>query len=187
MYPEACSDFLIATIVYEQGLRTVFEPNAVCTEETNRLADKEMRMRVRVISQTFTDLWRNRRMLNPLTSGFYAVELISHKMLRYAVPVFLVLLLGASAMLAFQSFFFTVVFLLQIVFYGVALAAWLLEKIGVKTGLLAIPLYFVLANLASLVGFYKFLRGERYARWEPIRDRQEPPAVAGGYKAGSEY
>jgi hypothetical protein len=32
------------------------------------------------------------------------------------------------------------------------------------------PLYFVLANLASLIGFYKFLRGERYARWEPIRE-----------------
>jgi hypothetical protein len=35
---------------------------------------------------------------------------------------------------------------------------------------LAIPQYFVLTNAASLVGFYKFLRGERYARWEPIRE-----------------
>ena len=87
MYPEACSDFLIATILYEQGLRTVYEPNAVCTEETNKKSDKEMRMRVRVISQTFTDLWRNRSMMNPFKSGFYAIELISHKVFRYAVPI----------------------------------------------------------------------------------------------------
>lgn len=88
MYPEACSDFLICTIIYRQGLRSVYEPKAICTEETNRQADKEMRMRVRIISQTFIDLWRNRDMLNPFRSGFYAIELTSHKVLRYAVPVF---------------------------------------------------------------------------------------------------
>jgi cellulose synthase/poly-beta-1,6-N-acetylglucosamine synthase-like glycosyltransferase len=51
MYPEACSDFLIATKMVEQGLRAVYEPAAVCTEETNKRTDKELRMRVRVITQ----------------------------------------------------------------------------------------------------------------------------------------
>ncbi len=169
MYAEACSDFLIATVIYEQGLRTIYEPNAVCTEETNRHADKEMRMRVRVISQTFTDLWRNRRMMNPFRSGFFAVELISHKLLRYAVPLFLLLIFISTFALMFLSEFFALIFALQIVFYMIALVGWLLEKNGVKLGILAIPLYFVLANTASLIGFYKFLRGERYASWEPIR------------------
>lgn len=173
MYPEACSDFLIATLVYKQGLRTVYEPEAICTEETNRQSKKEMQMRVRVISQTFTDLWRNREMLNPLRSGFYAIQLISHKVLRYSVPVFLVLILLSNALLAFYSLFFAVIFTLQIVFYLMALAAWSLEKNGKKAGVLAVPLYFLLANLASLIGLYKFLRGERYARWEPIREIKE--------------
>jgi cellulose synthase/poly-beta-1,6-N-acetylglucosamine synthase-like glycosyltransferase len=179
MYPEACSDFLIATIVYRQGLRTVYEPMAVCTEETNRQSEKEMRMRVRVISQTFTDLWRNRDMLNPLKSRFYAIELISHKLLRYAVPIFLLLLLLSSFVAAFYSIVFAVIFALQIVFYSIALIAWLLEKSGMQLGVLAMPLYFVLANLASLIGFYKFLSGERYARWEPIREdlRREDAAT----------
>ena len=76
MYAEACSDFLICTIIYRQNLRSVFEPKAVCTEETNHQPEKEFQMRVRIISQTLTDLWHNRDMLNPLKSGFYAVELI---------------------------------------------------------------------------------------------------------------
>lgn len=173
MYPEACSDFLIATIVYRQGLRTVYEPNAVCTEETNRDSRKEMRMRVRVISQTFTDLWRNRRMLNPLHSGFYAVELISHKIFRYAAPLFLLSLFLSAAALAFSSNFFAVVFLLQIVFYAAAFAGWILEKAGKSAGVLALPLYFALTNIASLIGFYKFLRGERFAYWEPIRENEK--------------
>ena len=170
MYPEACSDFLIATVMYQQGLRTIYEAEAVCTEETNRETEKEMRMRVRVISQTFTDLWRNREMLNPVRSGFYGIELISHKVLRYAVPLFLILLLISAGVLSFYSAFFLAVFLLQIAFYLTALGGWFLEKREIKLGLLAIPHYFVLTNAASLVGFYKFLRGERYARWEPIRE-----------------
>ncbi len=170
MYPEACSDFLIATLIFKQGLRTVYEPNAVCTEETNRKTDKEMKMRIRVTSQTFTDLWRNKEMLNPFRSGFYAVELLSHKALRYSVPLFLIGLFISSGLLAFNSTLFLLIFALQGLFYLGALAAWVLESFGVKAGFAGIPLYFVLTNIASVAGFFQFLRGERYAAWEPIRD-----------------
>jgi cellulose synthase/poly-beta-1,6-N-acetylglucosamine synthase-like glycosyltransferase len=170
MYPEACSDFLICTIVYRQGLRSVFEPTAICTEETNQGTDKEMKMRVRVISQTFTDLWRNRSMMNPLKSGFYAVELFSHKLLRYSVPLFLLLIFLSNGILIFSSLLFTIIFIIQILFYLQALIAWVLEKKGSRLGLFAIPLYFVLTNFASVIGFYKFITGERYATWEPIRE-----------------
>lgn len=173
MYPEACSDFLIATKIYEQGLRSIYESAAVCTEETNRQAGKELQMRVRVISQTFTDLWRNRRMLNPFRSGFFAVELISHKLLRYAVPFFLILIFISTATLAFSSKIFAVVFALQILLYAMAFVGWILEQNENNIDIFAIPLYFVLTNLASLVGFYKFLSGERYARWEPIRENNK--------------
>ena len=170
MYPEACSDFLIATVVYKQGMRTIYEPNAVCTEETNQHSKKEMRMRVRVISQTFTDLWRNREMLNPFQSGFFAIELISHKLLRYSVPLFLIMVFVSSGFLSFASLLFFAVFAAQVAFYLMAFAAWMLERNGVRTGILSIPLYFMLTNIASIAGFFQFLRGERYASWEPIRD-----------------
>ncbi len=169
MYPEACSDFLICTVVFRKGLRSVYEPNAICTEQTNRRTDKEFQMRVRVISQTFTDLWRNRDMLNPFKSGFYGVQLLSHKVLRYAVPFFLFLVFISTAILIPYSTFYAAAFATQLVFYLLAFLAWLFERKNIKSGLFAIPLYFVLANLSSAVGFYKFLRGERYARWEPSR------------------
>jgi cellulose synthase/poly-beta-1,6-N-acetylglucosamine synthase-like glycosyltransferase len=169
LYHEACSDFIIATKMVEQGLRAIYEPDAVCTEETNRRSDSELKMRVRVIAQTFTDLWRHRLMLNPFRSGFYAVQLLSHKVMRYLVPFFLIALFAASAMLASASFAYRALFVAQLLGYGCALLAWLLEKVGIRTRLLALPQYFVLANLASLIACYQFIRGERYARWEPIR------------------
>lgn len=170
LYHEACSDFIIATKMVEQGLRTIYEPDAVCTEETNRQAKKEMRMRVRVITQTFTDLWRHRQMMNPLRTGFYAVQLISHKVLRYLVPFFLVAILVASVVLAPQGLFYAAALLAQLCFYGMAAVSWALERTGRSSRVLALPQYFVLANIASLIACYKFLQGERYARWEPIRE-----------------
>jgi cellulose synthase/poly-beta-1,6-N-acetylglucosamine synthase-like glycosyltransferase len=171
MYHEACSDFLIATKMVEQGLRTVFEPSAVCTEETNRRAGKEMKMRVRVITQTFTDLWRHREMMNPWRSGFYAIQLFSHKVLRYFVPLFLIAMLAMSAILAPLSRFYAATLGAQLLFYAMAVGGWMLERTGARRmRLLALPQYFVLANLASVIACYKFLSGERYARWEPVRE-----------------
>lgn len=170
LYPEACSDFLICTSIYRKGLRSVFVPEAVCFENTNRSTDHELRMRVRVISQTFTDLWRNRDMLNPLKSGFFAVELISHKVLRYAVPFLMMVLLATSIMLAGSSAFYAFLVAVQAAFYVLAFAGWMMERAGKRLSLLAMPLYFMLANLASVLAFYKFLRGETYTRWEPIRN-----------------
>jgi cellulose synthase/poly-beta-1,6-N-acetylglucosamine synthase-like glycosyltransferase len=170
LYNEACSDFIIATTMVEQGLRAVYVPEAVCTEEPNRQAKKELAARVRIISQTFSDLWRNRAVLNPFRSGFYAVQLWSHKLMRYLVPVFLIAIFFASAFLATRNAFYAAVFVMQVAFYLAALVSWLLEKLGVTFGLLALPQYFVITNLASLIAFVKFLTGERYTRWEPSRE-----------------
>jgi cellulose synthase/poly-beta-1,6-N-acetylglucosamine synthase-like glycosyltransferase len=176
LYPEACSDFIIATKMVEQNLRAIYEPNAVCTEETNRQSDKELKMRVRVIAQTFSDLWRHREMMNPFRSGFYAVQLLSHKVMRYLVPFFLMAILGASAVLARHSFLYLIALGAQLLGYLSAISAWMFERAGVRSRMLALPQYFVLANVASLMACYQFLRGERYAHWEPHRESTSPAA-----------
>jgi len=168
LYHEACSDFIIATKMVEQGLRAIYEPNAVCTELTNRRSDNELKMRVRIIAQTFNDLWRHAAMLNPFRSGFYAIQLFSHKVMRYLVPFFLMAVFVASLTLA-GSVFFRILFAAQLAAYACAALAWVLDLVGIRSRLLAFPQYFVLANIASLIALYKFLRGERYAHWEPIR------------------
>jgi cellulose synthase/poly-beta-1,6-N-acetylglucosamine synthase-like glycosyltransferase len=170
LYHEACSDFIIATKMVEQGMRAVFEPAAVCAEDTNRGSERELRMRVRVITQTFSDLWRHRSMLSPFRSGFYAVQLLSHKVMRYLVPLFLILMLLSSALLALSSKLFLVLFLAQIGFYLIAAASWPLEKLGLRSRAMAFPQYFLLTNLATITAFCKFIGGERYASWQPIRE-----------------
>ena len=69
---------------------------------------------------------------------------------------------------------YAVLFAGQAAFYAAALAGWLLERAGARVRVLSLPHYFVLANLAAVIAFYKFARGERYARWEPIREPAAP-------------
>ena len=170
LYNDACSDFIIATTMVEQGLRAVYVPEAVCMEEPNRQAKRELAARVRIISQTFADLWRNRSVLNPFRSGFYAVQLWSHKIMRYLVPLFLIAIFITTGFLAPRNAFYAALFVVQVAFYLAALVSALLEKIGLSVRLLALPQYFVITNLASLIAFVKFVSGESYTRWEPHRE-----------------
>ena len=171
LYHEACSDFLMATMMVRQGLRAVYEPDAVCVEEPNAKGSKELAVRVRIITQTLADLWRNRDVLNPFRKGFYAVQLLSHKVMRYLVPVFLIVVFVTSALLAWQSLFYALVFAAQVAFYLAAALSALMVRVGINSRLLALPQYFVITNVACLLALIKLMRGERYVRWEPVRER----------------
>ncbi len=175
LYHEACSDFLIATTMVKQGLRAVYEPDAVCVEKPNARPNKELAVRVRIITQTFADLWRNREVLNPFTKGFYAVQLLSHKVMRYLVPVFLIGLLLATGAHALESVFFGTLFIAQICFYSAAIVAALMVRLGVNSRWFALPQYFVITNVACLIAMFKFFRGERYTKWEPLRETSVSP------------
>ncbi|HEX7956087.1 MAG TPA: hypothetical protein VF508_04040, partial [Pyrinomonadaceae bacterium] len=70
----------------------------------------------------------------------------------------------------------------QVCFYAAALLGWLAERAGLKVRPLALPHYFVLANVAPVLAFGKFVRGERYASWETVR---EGAAAAGAVAKGS--
>jgi hypothetical protein len=109
-------------------------------------------------------------MLNPLRSGFFAIALISHKLMRYAVPILLAIIYAASGVLALRSMFFAGVFATQTVFWAVAAMGLILERRNSDFGMFSYPAYFALANLASLLGLYKFLKGEKYSHWEPTRE-----------------
>lgn len=164
------SDFVIASEMHRQGLRTVYQPSAIAVEKTNVRGHDEFRMRVRVIEQTMSAIHLYRDLLNPFTHGMFAVQLISHKILRYSIPALMIVILAATAALAASSPVFALLLALQVAFYLIALVGWFCERAGVRLGALGLPYYLVLGNAATLVAFVKFLRGEAHVVWEPVRD-----------------
>lgn len=162
-------DFAIATEIHLQGLRTVYEPDAIAIEETNERSRDELRMRVRVIEQTLRVLARYRAVLNLRRHGWFAWQMFSHKVLRYLVPFWLLAALLSNWRLAADSVFYRVAFIAQCAACGLVLAGWCADRWRLRLGLLAVPYYFVLANAASVLALLKFLRGQAHVTWEPVR------------------
>ena len=172
------SDFVIASEIYRQGLRVIYEPAAISSEETNRRGRDEFRMRIRIIEQTMSALYRYRQLLNPFRHGLYAFQMLSHKVMRYAVPFLLIVAFDANAVLAASDSFFQLTFMAQVAFYGTALLGWASEKVNIKLGPLAIPYFFVLSNIAILIAFFKFVGGQSHITWEPLRTAGPAPDTA---------
>jgi len=164
------SDFVIATEIYLQGLRVVYDREAIAMEDTNKRGRDEFRMRVRVIEQTLSALQSYRRIFDLRNHALFAFQMISHKILRYGVPFFLIAAFLSNLALVISSGLYGLTFLAQAVFYSAAIMGWICDRLGFRIGPLGYPYYFALANTASLVAFLKFLRGEAHVVWEPIRE-----------------
>lgn len=168
IHPGLISDFVIAMKMREQGLRTVLAPEALCFEATLGHARQELSMRVRVAIRSFNALIRERRFLNPLKYGFFAWQLWSHKVLRYASPLLWLGALAANLALGREPLY---LFLLigQTSLLAAGAVGFVLQDHQRRLGVFGKPYYFLLTNLASLIATLRYLRGERMVIWDPIR------------------
>jgi cellulose synthase/poly-beta-1,6-N-acetylglucosamine synthase-like glycosyltransferase len=165
-------DFAISVRVITQGRRLVYEPGAISYEEPPAASDNEFRRKIRVTNHSLRGILNVSEALNPLRTGFYAVELWSHKLLRYMAPLFMITAFAANAfLLAGESGFYHILMLGQMLFYGGALAGYMLRH--TKWGRLKffyVPFYFCLVNAAALLGMLSLLKGDRITVWQPQRD-----------------
>ncbi len=166
------SDFVVSSELYSNGFITVYGRGAVAFEKTLEDSAQEFNMRVRVAIRSINALVRYRRMLNPVRYGFFSVQLISHKLLRYVVPEFLLAILGLNVAIVTsrpQDSFYTITLYLQLALYLSALMGWVFHSIGIRVPIFHIPFYFLHANLAVLWAQVRYALGERKTVWTPIR------------------
>lgn len=164
------SDLVEPLMILEAGHRIVFEPEAIAFETTTENVREEFRMRVRVITRGMNGLLYARRLLNPLRHPFVSFQLLSHKVLRWFVPVFMLLLLSVSFALVTSGWIYSVALAGQLGFYALATLGLAADLMGWKIRILSLPMYFCVVNLAALVGLFNVLRGENKAVWETARD-----------------
>ncbi|HVU51648.1 MAG TPA: glycosyltransferase family 2 protein [Polyangia bacterium] len=171
--PELISDFVVAGDVYSRGYITVYGRGTVSQERTHETASKEFDMRVRVIIRTINALVRRGRLLNPLRYRFFAFQIFSHKVLRYLVPQLLLaaLLVGLELARSASPYapLYRALTVGQLVIYGAAALGWLSLKLRLRIPLVHIPFYFVIANVAALWAFVRYLRGDRKVTWNTVR------------------
>jgi cellulose synthase/poly-beta-1,6-N-acetylglucosamine synthase-like glycosyltransferase len=167
--PDAISDFVIAMHIVKSKHRVIYEPEAICEEYTEDNLKAEFRMRTRVANRSYRGLFSRKEMLNPFKYGFFSIQLISHKLLRYSVA-FMMLSAFASNLFLIHILPFFILQTAQVMFYILALIGFIrqINNKNKKT-IFFIPFYFCLLNFACLLAWKKFWKGKKDILWEPIR------------------
>lgn len=168
--PEDLSDFVNPLQIVAQGYRNVYEEEAFSFERGAASFEKEFRRKVRIVNRAWRGLWRVRQVLNPFRFGFYTVQVISHKLLRWLVPVFMGGALVANFFLLSFGKLHQIIFALQIAFYVLALIGWAQSRRPSISKLFYVPYYFCLVNYASLLGIIGNYRGQKFTVWNTVRE-----------------
>jgi poly-beta-1,6-N-acetyl-D-glucosamine synthase len=154
-------DMYLTLRIVEQGRRVVLERDAVSAEYASKTLKDEFHLKVRYASAGYQIVQMFRHMLIPPRSWF-AVQFLSHKVLRWMAWALLIVTFATSAFL--PGPFYRTVFLLQGAFYAIALLGW--AAIGrLNLGLLYFPLYFAMGNTAGAYGFARWLTRGQSTQW----------------------
>ncbi|HEX7343503.1 MAG TPA: glycosyltransferase family 2 protein [bacterium] len=162
------SDFMMSLLLCKRGYRTVHEPRAITVETGTRGLAAEFRRKRRIVQRSLHALSVHRELLNPRQHGWLAVQLWSHKVLRWLTPLWLIGNLVSALLLLRHPFFLTVSLLLLGGLAG-ALIGYVLRWLGLHPGLFRFPSYAIMVFSASLAGIYDWLRGKYHITWEPQR------------------
>jgi len=154
-------DLVISMNIARLGKRILFEPGAKGIEPAAVTVKEGFGARVRVIAGAIQAM--KQRSAFPLFSQpFLVYKFISHKILRWIMPLLLIALFALNFMLIDQSLYL-VFFVLQLGFYALALIG-LITKLSLF--IFSVPFYFCLQNVAAIVGIWRGLTDTQSVMWD---------------------
>jgi glycosyltransferase involved in cell wall biosynthesis len=156
------SDFNTLLNAIEMGLRGVLDEETAGYYRDITDGRREFDRKSRTVLRGIHVLATNARMLNPFRHRLFAWQLASHKLCRWLVPFAMIAALITNVVLVPRSPLYGATMAAQCAFYAAAVAGrW------TRAALARFPAYLVLANLAVLMAWVRFARGERVSMWNP--------------------
>ena len=163
------NDFVLPLAINRQRYRGVLQRDAICFERDAGSAKGEFQRQVRITNRTIRAILNYRELLNPARFGLLSFELVSHKLCKFLVPLFLAVLLVSSSFLASESGIYALALAVQVCFYGLVAAAQFMPNLGVASRILDAAKTFVVVNAAIALAWLRYLQGETYTTWSPTK------------------
>jgi cellulose synthase/poly-beta-1,6-N-acetylglucosamine synthase-like glycosyltransferase len=172
-------DFMTSTRAIRSGYRLAFAENAIAYESVAGTERAEFSRKVRIATRGLRGIWLARELLNPLRYGFYSLQLLSHKVLRWSVCWLLLVVFVSSVASYGDGAAYRWLVHAQLILYACALFGWALRHSSLSRfkahKAFGIPFYFCLANYAALRAWMQVLAGKRVDRWDSLR--QHPAGI----------
>ena len=158
--PRFGHDLAFPYLMVQRGRRAIYEPDALSYEKPSRDQEDEYRRKVRMFEHCWLIVLRGGmlRRLGPV----YFLEMVSHRLLRYASGLLHLVLLLTSAALVRHGLAYEVALGVQVAGLLLALAG----RLRLRVPGAALAYYYVLVTWATVRALQRYLRFGVPAVWE---------------------
>lgn len=170
-------DFVQSLKICTRGYVLRYEPKAYAAEAPSASIKEEMKRKIRISAGAFQAMIMLKELFNIFRYPVLSFQFISHRVLRWTLcPLALLLLFISNILLVFHGSgsFYTIILILQFLFYLLAIAGWILARREIKLKALYLPFYFLFMNLSVFLGLWRFLKNNQSVLWEKA-SRQKLP------------
>jgi len=156
-------DFYINMKIFEKRKMAINDLEARVFEDVTNVLKDEFRRKVRIATGNWQNLRTFWQLLFRKHVGFC---FLSHKVLRWKGPFFLITALVLSAILGFSSVFYAILVAGQVLLLLLPLLDLFLKKANVHIKLLRLVTHFYAMNLALLIGFFRSWKTIKSGVWD---------------------
>jgi glycosyltransferase involved in cell wall biosynthesis len=162
------SDFNTAINCVQQGYVAITDPKLLGYYPNIKDETKEYQRKVRTVLRGMAAFAHHKSLLSPFKHGFFTFQLLSHKLMRWLVPWFMLLTLSLNLTLLDQHLIYSVMLTAQLTFYLVAIMGHISVELR-KNKFIKVIYFFIQVNLAIAHAMIMFMLGKRITQWEPSK------------------
>jgi cellulose synthase/poly-beta-1,6-N-acetylglucosamine synthase-like glycosyltransferase len=155
-------DFYITMSVIKNKGEVLFDDQAIVYEDLPSESSEEFKRKIRISIGNYQNLFEFKSLLWPVWSPI-SFAFISHKILRWLTPFFLILIFIVSLLLVFYQDYF--------IYFSAAQATLFLTPLFIPVLKKVKPILFIAhfynMNLALLIGYFSYLKGVKSSVWQP--------------------
>lgn len=165
-------DFVISLLIAEKNYKVVYEPKAYSIEHASANIREELKRKVRIAAGGIQAIIWLRKLLNPFLHPVLSFQYISHRVLRWSLtPFCLILVFFMNILIVIQNggLPYQLFLAAQIIFYGAAAIGWMFERKEIKIKIFFVPFYFCLMNYAVIRGIKRYYSDKQSSIWEKAK------------------
>jgi len=156
-------DFYINMRIFEKRKLAINDVKAIVFENIPDELKVEFKRKVRIGTGNFQNLRKFWRLIFTARYGF---AFLSHKVIRWFGPFFLLIALAANIFLAFGSELYLWILMAHIAIYLIPCLDWVLKKMKIHFGPFRLVTHFFSMNAALFIGFFRSLGKVHSGVWE---------------------
>ena len=170
-------DFIISLRIACKNYKIVYESDAYAIENASLNVKEELKRKIRISAGGIQSIIIMKQLWNFMKHPILSFQFISHRAMRWTIaPLLLPIVFLINMALVSQYFHqintYSVILILQTLFYLIALCGWLLSLKSIKVKLIYIPYYFFIMNYSVYAGFIRLVSKNQNVLWAKVQRAQ---------------